>query len=133
MTPNGAQGFVLLEVLVAFVIAVLAVALMIGATSDALRGGETAALYQQATMRAQSRLSAVADAGPPRPGEREGDDGGGFRWHEHVAVLRTDAGRAPNDAAAPMALYGIGVWITWQDGISTRTVRLETQRVAPAP
>ena len=133
MAANDAQGFVLLEVLIAFIITILAVGLMIGVSSDAMRGTRTSARYQEATVRAQSRLAAVADAGIPILGEREGDDGGGFHWHERVTALRTDSNHADDKAAMPITLYGISVWITWRDGIATRSVDLNTQRAAAAP
>ena len=132
-TAGDAQGFTLLEVLVAFIITALAVSLMVGTTSDAMRSTRKAARYQEATLRAQSRLAAAADAGKPRLGEREGDDGGGFRWHERVVILRTDGGQASGRAAALVSLYGIRVWISWHDGIAAQTVTLETERVAPSP
>jgi general secretion pathway protein I len=120
------RGFALLEVLVAFIITILAVSLIIGATSDGLRGSRTAASYQEATVRAQSRLEAAANAGTPKLGERNGDDGGGFRWRERVAALRGSASPAQE---RPLTLYEISVWIDWSDGIRTRSVRLDTQRV----
>lgn len=133
MAASRAQGFMLLEVLIAFVITILALSLIIGAASDALSGTGLSARYQEATIRAQSRMSAAADAGKPRLGERQGDDGGGFQWHERVLALRTNAAHAPDQAEPPFTLYGITVWISWKDGIATKSVRLDTQRVAAAP
>ena len=43
MTAGHARGFALLEVLVAFIITLVAVSLIIGTTSEALRGAGTAA------------------------------------------------------------------------------------------
>jgi general secretion pathway protein I len=130
---GGDEGFVLLEMLIAFAIAILAVGLMIAATSDAVRGAVTAARYQEATVRAQSRLAAAADNGKPALGERDGDDGGGFRWHERVLAEQTDTGRSAGEAAPPLTLYGITVWITWRDGMAAKSVTLETKRLGPPP
>src|SRR5271168_3154840 len=79
-----AQGFTLLEVMVAFVIGILALSAMIAAAGAALQASRTSAQYQDATVRAQSRLAEATAGTTLTPGEREGDDGGGYHWHVRV-------------------------------------------------
>ncbi len=110
-------GFTLLEILVAFAIAALALTALTAAVAGGLRSSRAAATTEQAISRAQSRLAAAALA---PPGERSGDDGGGFHWRE---VVR-QAGRS-----GAAALYDITVEITWTvDG--PHRFALQTLRVA---
>ncbi len=115
------RGFGLLEVMVAFVIAALALGVLIEAAGDALRASSIAARTSEAVVRARSHLAmALADEAPV-PGEQEGDDGGGFRWHVRVTTLSQDA----EDQPGAVTLYAATVWITWHEG----EVRLESERV----
>jgi hypothetical protein len=123
--PSG--GFALLEVLIGFVIATLAIALMVGVAVETLRHAQEAAHYQEATVRAQSRLAETVRQGPLLPGDREGDDGG-YRWHVHVTPLKA-LPRAANDSGAE--LYAVTVWILWHDGAGAREVRLDTETIGP--
>ena len=54
---RDARGFTLLEVMIAFVIAVLAPSALIAVAGAALQSSRTSARYQDATARGQSRLT----------------------------------------------------------------------------
>ncbi len=113
-------GFTLLEILIAFAIAAIALTALTAAVAASLRSSRAAATTEQAISRAQSRL---ADASRAPPGERSGDDGGGFGWREVVRQV----GRS-----GTAALYAITVEITWTvDG--PHRLALQTFRVATAP
>ena len=113
-------GFTLLEILVAFAIAALALTALTAAVAGSLRSSRAASTTEQAISRAQSRLAAASLA---PLGERSGDDGGGYHWRE---VVR-QAGRS-----GTAVLYDIAVEITWTvDG--PHRLALRTYRVAPAP
>ena len=70
---RAARGFTLLEVMVAFAIAALALAALTQAALGGLHATQAAAHTQEALSLAQSRLAAVALN--PRAGEQSGD-----RW-----------------------------------------------------
>ena len=123
------RGFTLLEVLVAFVIAALALAVMFRGTIDALNASRTAARYDDALVRARSHLAMAAHGGTLMPGDWRGDDGGGYRWHLHVATVSMGAAHPTGGQAQQLALYAVTVWESWTEGDHTREVRLDTEEI----
>lgn len=122
----SASGFGLLEAVIALVIATLALAALFEALGDALRIDTVATRTAQAVVRARSHLAmALADEAPV-PGEQEGDDGGGFRWHVRYDTMATDPATASRPAAT---LYAVSVRITWERNGGASEVRLDTERL----
>ncbi len=130
------RGFTLLEVLVAFVIAALALELLYQGALGGLVATHVSARMTEAVSRAQSHLAAIGRGTVIVPGSQEGDDGGGFRWR--TLIRRTDlAPLARGDDATVArgpheALYAVTVWVSWQEN-GTRAVRLDSTRAAQAP
>lgn len=127
------HGFTLLEVLIAFVIAALALGALSQGAAGGLQSARVSGHYQEALSRARSRLATL---GTPVPGEQSGDDGGGYSWQVRVALLAT-AGRA-REGIDPMrpgraVLLGVTVRISWRMDGGEREVALATERVAMAP
>ncbi len=129
---RDARGFTLLEVLIAFVIAALALGVMFRVAVDALNVSRTADRYDQALVRARSHLTMAIHGGTMMPGDWQGDDGGGYRWHLHVAAMSLGAARAADVPVQPLALYAVTVWVTWAEGDHTRQVRLDTEQIGAA-
>ena len=123
------RGFTLLEVLIAFVIAALALGVMLEVAVESLNASRTAARYDEALVRARSHLTMATHGGALMPGDWQGDDGGGYRWRIHVATVSLGAGRSADAPAPLLALYAVTVWITWHDGDHERQVRLDTEPV----
>ena len=115
-------GFTLIEVLVAFIIAGLALAVLVHAGVEGLRASSLSAKYQEALARAQSHLAAAVDAS--QPGDRQGDEGGGFHWHVRTVPLAHIT-----TANGPATLLGVSVAISWGPPPG-RSVRLDTEQVA---
>ena len=135
----GAHGFTLLEVLIAFIIAAIALSVLFSGSLSGLTSVQAATGYEQAVARARSRLA--AEAASPSPGDREGDDGGGFRWRVRVRPVETYRPKPAEDEAAPaqsasppfsVTLYAIDVAISWSTAGRVRTVQLQTERLAPS-
>jgi general secretion pathway protein I len=127
------RGFTLLEVLVAFVIAALALGALFRGTLDGLRATQVASRYEQAVTRAQSHLAALTVVGSLVPGDRQGDDGDGFHWRVRItplAVVGAALSSAPGSRKAP-ALYAVSVAVSWMDG-SPRIVELDSERIGLA-
>jgi general secretion pathway protein I len=128
------RGFTLLEVLIAFIIAALALGVMFDASLGGLRASETASHYQEALSLARSHLAAV---GVPGLAGRHasGDDGRGFRWTLRIRPAGTvSLPRGPDEdpaqgPAAQATLYGITVTESWKSDGGERQVRLDSARL----
>jgi general secretion pathway protein I len=115
-------GFTLLEVLVAFIIAALFLALLANAGIEGLRASHLSGQYQEALARAQSHLAAAVNT--TQASDRQGDEGDGFHWHVRIVPLAhivTHSG--------PATLLAVSVAISWGKSPG-RSVRLETEQVA---
>jgi general secretion pathway protein I len=85
ISPRRDAGFTLLEVMVAFVIASLASLILYKAGFNGVSQAATAARYQEAVARAQSRLASIGVLTPLAPEQLSGDDGGGFTWQLRIS------------------------------------------------
>jgi general secretion pathway protein I len=135
MTRVRTSGFTLLEVMIALIIAGMAAVALFEAVGSGMHATQTASMYDQAIVRAKSRLAAATHGTSLAPGDRRGDDGGGFQWRLRVAPIANAALR-PMGLIGPRAastqavvLYEVTVWIGWNDGGTERQVRLDTQQV----
>ena len=138
-TTVGHSGFMLLEVIIAFIIAALALGVLYQTAVTGLYSTYTASRYEQAVSRARSRLAMAAHDSPLMPGDWQGDDGGGFSWQLRVRPIATTSIRpvgiitrvgAPS---LPTTLYAIDVWISWGDGRSKRSLRMDTEQIGQSP
>jgi general secretion pathway protein I len=134
MPREGERGFTLLEVLIAFIIAALALGVMFEASLGGLRASETASHYQEALSLARSHLASVSTVGLAGR-ELSGDDGRGFHWTLRIvpagtATLPRGPDEDPTQGAPGQAtLYGISVTETWHADGGERQVRLDSARV----
>jgi general secretion pathway protein I len=132
------RGFTLIEVMVALLIAMVAVIALSRGAGSGLLLSRRATLLDQAVTRARSHLVA-AEQGPLAPGQRDGDDGGGFHWRTSIRALATatpslfpaPAGPIPSDRR--QTLYDVGASLSWKEGSDTKEVSLSTQAIGPAP
>jgi general secretion pathway protein I len=129
------NGFTLLEVLIAFAIAALAIGVLYHSGLGALHSTQVASRYDEAVARARSHLALAVHASPLVGGDWQGDDGGGFRWRLRVTPITSTAVRSVNmvtfrkSSSFPLTLYAIDVAIAWRDGGAPREVRLETDQI----
>lgn len=151
-TRSGDAGFTLLEVLVAFVIAALALGVLFEGAVEGIRSARIADRTQEAMSRAQSHLATVGHGVALAPSTQEGEDGSGFHWNLRIVPLQSatigstggsnngmngasnNSGTGPGNAQAPRAvLYAVQITESWPDeaaaGDHTRSVTLRTERV----
>lgn len=129
-----ADGFTLLEVLVALAIAGLALVALFRAGGDGLAAVGTAARVEEAVQRAQSHLAAVGRDVALLQGETEGDDGGGYRWRLRIAPAASWQPQPARGASAGGAtLFDVEVSILWPGRGQARSVVLRTQRLVATP
>lgn len=119
--PRGQRGFTLLEMLVAFSIAALSLAMLYRASGSNARSADSMERSQRALLLAQSLL-AMNDAVPPQ-GWNESGVSGGMAWHVSSSLypLAGDDPRVP-----PM--HELQVLIEWPDGGKTRQIEFKTLR-----
>ena len=113
---NADAGFTLLEVMVAFVIAGLASVVLYQAGFNGAIETVTAGHYQEAVLRAQSRLASIGVLTPLQAEQLSGDDGGGFRWQLSMTPEMSNGG---------VTLYDVQV----TEVFGSRQVTLATQRL----
>ena len=139
-----AAGFTLLEVLVAFIIAALALGVMFEGVLGGMRAAADAAHTEAALSLARSRLAeteAALDSGSVTAvSDQQGDDGSGFHWKVQVRPAGSVAMPAGLDPSAngpvtrgqkpPRAvLYAVTVSIGWTLDGGHREVRLDSERL----
>ncbi|HZT89849.1 MAG TPA: prepilin-type N-terminal cleavage/methylation domain-containing protein [Stellaceae bacterium] len=123
-------GFTLIELVVAFAIAAMALAAVYEASSGGLRAGAAAGQYSRALLLARSALEAAGVEAPLAAGvstRREGE------YEEEIRVTeRPDLVPA---AATPRGAfpYEVAVDVRWREAGRTRSVTLSTIRLGPAP
>lgn len=137
---RGKAGFTLLEVLVAFAIAAIALSVLLRGGVDSLSAARLAGRYDEAVSRARSRLDAMCHGARLAPQTLSGDDGGGYRWRVEVRPRESTVlqfGNDPDNAGAspPLraTLFAVAVAISWSAGARPREVLLDTQCLAFAP
>jgi general secretion pathway protein I len=132
MSRGREHGFTLLEVLIAFVIAAIALGVMFKVAVGSLQASRTSSRYEEAVVRARSHLAMATHGGSLMPGEWSGDDGGGYQWHIHVTPLARTAVTSSGGPSTSLELYAVSVWISWSEGSATREVRLDTEQIGEA-
>lgn len=130
-TPSVTAGFTLIEFLVAFTIAVLALGVLYRASSSGLNTGSTASRYNSALLIAESTLDAIGVETPlsPRQSTRRVDG----TYDEDVVVRPRSDLSSGSDVTAWAYPYEVMVDITWRDGRRRRSIELKTIRLGRAP
>lgn len=135
---HGERGFTLLELMVAFVIAALALGALFQGAGGGLHSVAVANRYQEALARARSRLATIGHGLPLAPRHDSGEDGSGFRWNVDITLAGSATPlRQPADPklgpAPRMTLYSVQVGESWTSDAGPRRVRLHTERVELPP
>jgi len=124
-------GFTLLEMLIAFAIASIGLAVLYRGATDGLLGARLAERNIEAVARARSRLAAVCHGARLMPGEQSGDDGGGFTWR--TAIRRAQSAAIPREppdesrTKSRIDMFAVRVALTWPGTIRPHEVSLETR------
>jgi general secretion pathway protein I len=125
------NGFTLLETVVALAIASMAFVALFQAGSTGLFAVDAASRADEALERARSHLAALGTEATLIPGDSEGDDGGGYRWHRHVQPIASRAlPRQDSSTAAIVTLFDVEISITWPARHHQRAVVLKSERLA---
>jgi general secretion pathway protein I len=133
---SAEAGFTLLEVLIAFVIAALAIGVLYGGTVTGLDATAVSAKYDEALSLARSHLDPIGHGAAIAIQQTSGADGEGFTWHLRIRqagsrpMQLNDQDRANDIKPSVAVLYDIVVTESWKVGGQQRQVTLATRRFA---
>jgi general secretion pathway protein I len=130
----GDAGFTLLEVMVAFAISALAIALLYNGATGGLNATATATKSEEALALARSHLAAIGRGEAISQQETSGTDGDGYSWHLRVRQLGqremtlTDSDQANDTKPTSAVLFDVKVGESWVVAGRTHEITLETHR-----
>lgn len=119
----------LIEVLVAFVVLSVTLAVIMQIFSGGLRNARLADSYSRALFLAESKLAAVGVERPLVVGEDGGRLGSDMHWR--VAVAPYGDGGDAERLMMPVRLYEVRVSVGWDEDNRARRVELATVRLGP--
>jgi general secretion pathway protein I len=128
-------GFTLLEVLIAFAIAALAIGVLYGGTVTGLDATAVSAKYDEAVSLARSHLDPIGHGAPLTVQQTSGADGEGFTWHLRIRqagsrqMQLNDQDRQNDIKPSIAVLYDVVVTESWKVGGQQRQVTLATRRL----
>ncbi len=115
----------LLEVIVAFVVASLVLAAAFELLSRNVSGLERIDDTTRATLAAEAELAAVGVAAPLAAGSRDEELPGGLMRRTEIQPVFT-----ASDGDLRVPLYRVQVTVFWKRGLGTRSLSLESLRLA---
>ena len=122
------RGFSLLEVLVAFAILSVSLGVLLQVFATGLRNAGMADDYTQATLFAESILTAIGRETPLSEGDHSGPINDRFSWRSTVSAYTEGM---PDPEKAQVRAYRVGVEVFWHGLLQERSVVLETLRLVP--
>jgi len=130
-TRRAAQGFTLIEVLVAFMILTLSLSVLFRIFSGGLNNVAVAGDYARAVLVAESRLAQVGRSEPLLVGQTSGEAGAGFRWQQNIErYMPWDDDTA---LTLPVSGYRVSVEVSWMRNGREQQVILNSLRVQKRP
>jgi len=128
---SSAAGFTLIEVLIAFTVAVILLLPMLRSFSQGLDSAARSDNVTEATLIAESTLEAAGANTHLVDGDAAQNEG---RYRIATAVHRYGGeSLAPQPMIAAVIPYEIVVTVSWQEMARSRSVALRTLRLAPPP
>lgn len=132
---HAQRGYTLIEVIVAFALLALALTLLLGTLSGAVRQVRWSGDAGRAALHAQSLLDTVGIPGPLEPGRSDGDfDDGRYRWSMAITpwVEPLPPG-SPRPVATGNRLYEVALQVQWGAGGPRERLQLRSLRLSPPP
>ena len=123
------RGMTLIEVLVAFVVLSLTMAVIMQIFAGGMRNAGLAESYSRAVFLAESRLAAVGLERPLVAGVEIGQVGQDLRWQVTVSPIEDDG--TTNLQLMPMRLYQVRAQVGWSEDGRQRQIELSSLRVGP--
>ncbi len=129
ITFHKQSGFTILEVLVAFLVAALLLAVILSGFSTGLSSLARADRMSQAALVAQSRIAELGVVEPLQEGQVSGrdDQHGDYRWQINVQPFAWDYADAT--AQQGSTLYKVDVEVFWPTGDKEHSFLLTTLKL----
>lgn len=129
------EGFTLVEVLVAFVIAATLLLAVLSILTMSLEGGERSEAYTKATILAESTLDSLGVATPLRDGDTADLVDGPFSVHAAVERYQDPEAETDNPSSSVqyVLLYRVSAVVTWRLQGHRSTIMLSTLKLGPPP
>ncbi len=128
---DGERGFLLIEVLIAGLIAAMAIMAIMHAAIGGLVSSRVAGRYDEAIARANSHLATLS-ALPLVESDRQGDESAGYHWH--VRIVSAGIVHPSHVLTAipigAITLYRISVSISWSESGRSRKIQLDSARLS---
>jgi len=126
-----AEGFTLIEVLVAFTIAVVLLLPLLRSFSSGIGSSTRTDTFTDATLIAESALESAGQSFPLTDGSNIEQQEGPYRVT--TSVRRYAGEGTPQAPLLVTAPYEIAVTVSWQEAARTRSIALHTLRLGPPP
>ena len=123
------QGMTLIEVLVAFIVLSLTMAVIMQIFSGGMRNARLAECYSRAVFLAESKMAAVGLELPLAFGEESGQVGEDMQWR--VTVTPAEEDPSTNTQLMPVRLYQVRVTASWGENDRERKFELLSLRLGP--
>ena len=124
-TRNG--GYTLIEVLVAFIILAMALAVLLRIFSSGLHNVSVSSDYSLAILVAEAQLSSAGVTDTLVPGETHGEVRDKFRWTRIVRIYVPLEGYAAD--SMPLPAYHVTVIVEWPHADGMRQVDVSSIRL----
>lgn len=121
------DGLTLLEVVVAFAILAISLAVIFNMFASGASGARRAEQYTVATLLAESQLTAAGIEEPLTAGSKDGDYLSEYCWRRIVRPLERENQNLAFPATLPV--YEVTVTVEWSDRSGRRSVTLRGQRI----
>ncbi len=128
-----ADGFTLIEALIAFTIFALSFAAILQIFGSGLGNRATADHALIALSHAESLMARAGIEQPMAVGMRSGRFDDGMAWREQITLHQIDAAVTDSTLPAGMTPYEVTIAVTWRDGRKTREITLNSLRLGAAP
>jgi general secretion pathway protein I len=122
------NGFTLIEVLVALLIASLSLAVILQILRAGLQTKQVSQEYQIATLFAETKLASIGGEGKLQPGVLSGTFNGQYRWRVRVTPYREKDTGDPSKGWTKEPLV-VAVTVTWGNPAERKSVALKTLRL----
>lgn len=123
------QGMTLIEVLVAFIVLSLTMAVIMQIFSGGMRNARLAESYSRAVFLAESKMAAVGLERPLAFGEESGQVGEDMQWR--VSVTPAEEDPSTNAQLMSVRLYQVRVTASWGEDDRERKFELFSLRLGP--